>query len=612
MSVIHAPRRPELDARLLVFPAILAPLLLGLFLRLWYLQVVEAADLSERAESAGERPIPKLAPRGLLYDRQGKLLAGIKPELVVTAVPRIVRRHPESLARVADILRVDVETLLDKLDRASPASYLPVPIAVGAPIAAGTRIAEAGDELPGIAIETKPLRWYPDTVSFTHVLGYTKLPSDKDNERLRAAHLVPSEYVGAGGVERAYERELMGRTGSEILEVDAKGRPLRVSGREAALPGERLELSIDADLQKFAYSTLGRAGMRGACVAIEPSTGEVLAMVSAPSYDLRIFEGGASRKAYAALDANEGKPFLNRATATKMAPGSTFKIVTSIAAMRSGRDLASFGAYCNGGYKIGNHTLKCLGHHGAIGFTSAMAKSCNTYFCTLGHAVGAEMLRSTALDCGLGRRTDIEIGDMMGDIPTPKWLKVYRHPWYPGDTINMSVGQGYVTATPLQMANLAALVGNEGTAYRPHLLHGVRNAKGKLARAKPQVAHRIEGPASFWRTLKGGLGAVISSGTGKYAQIPGVVWGGKTGSAEHGTRAQIASGKTHAWFVGFAPLDHPKIAICVFAEGAGHGGDFAAPLAGEIVGHYLAEESLRKSAAARSKSAAAPSSSRRS
>ena len=604
MSVIHAPRKPQLDGRVLVFPILLAPLLLGLFFRLWYLQVVLGSSLVERAESSREKRVQRLAARGLLYDRYGKLVAGIKPELVVTAIPRVVRKDLTILDRVGAILGVPREKLLDKLEGAEGRGYLAFPIYVGASIEAGTRIAEAGDSLPGIAIETKPLRWYPDTVSFTHVLGYTRIPNDDAIARLHKEGIEPAEYIGAVGVERAYEKELMGRPGAEVLEIDAKGRPLRVSGREAAIPGERLEISIDADLQKYAYATLGQAGMKGACVAIEPATGEILAMVSAPSYDQKLFSGGISRRDYDALQENPGKPLLNRATQSAMAPGSTFKIVTAIAAMESGHSISSFGAFCDGEYKIGRSKIKCLGHHGAIGFTHAMEKSCNVYFCSLGRAAGDVALRKAALECGLGNKTDVEIPfERRGVIPTQKWLDVYHQPWYPGHTALMAIGQGYVTATPLQMANLAALVGNDGVAYRPHLLHGVRGPNG-LMPTKPEVAHRVVASNEFWSTLKGGLQAVIDSGTGKTAKIPGVAWAGKTGSAEHGNK----TGKTHAWFVGFAPAENPKIAICVFAEGAGHGGDFAAPLAGRIVSHYLLTEARRSKASARSKAAVASAS----
>ena len=485
MSVIHAPRKPQLDARVLVFPILLAPLLIGLFLRLWYLQVVMGAALTERAEQSNERKIPKLAPRGLMYDRHGKLLAGIRPELVVTAKPHLVKADPTILTRVAAILGVPRERLEEKLANTSGRRYFSIPIHLGATIKQSTLIAEAGDTLPGIEIETKPLRWYPDTVSFTHVLGTTRIPNEDAIERLGEEGIEAAEYVGASGVERAYEGYLMGREGAEALEVDARGRPLRVAGREAAIPGERLELSLDADLQKFAYQTLGKAGLRGGCVAIEPATGEILAMVSAPSYDQSLFAGGISHKDYAALNAHPGKPLVNRAIASAMAPGSTFKIVTAIAAMQSGRSVSGYGAYCEGAYKMGRSKIKCLGHHGAIGFTRAMEKSCNVYFCSLGRQVGENALRKAALDCGLGNVTDLEIiGERRAVIPTQKWLDVYKQPWYPGHTALMAIGQGYVTATPLQMAHLVALVGNEGVAYRPHLLHSVRGTNGKR-RIKP-------------------------------------------------------------------------------------------------------------------------------
>jgi penicillin-binding protein 2 len=261
--------------------------------------------------------------------------------------------------------------------------------------------------------------------------------------------------------------------------------------------------------------------------------------------------------------------------------------------------------FCAGGVKVGKHAFfKCLGFHGSIGYYDAMAKSCNSFFYQLGRQVGPNALRKACLDVGLGEKQGIEIGgEAKGTVPTQEYMDKHPrlHGWHEGDTLNFSIGQGYVAATPLQLANLAALVANNGTNYVPHLLHQINSADGKTSGkpVDPQVLKHVTASADFWADLKKALVGVIDHGTAQGAKIPNVIWAGKTGSAEHGDKKE----KTHAVFVGFAPADDPKIAICVLIEQVGHGGDFAAPPAKDIVEAYLAEgksKGLAKSAASSS------------
>ncbi|CAN5652970.1 hypothetical protein BH11ARM2_BH11ARM2_26240 [soil metagenome] len=396
----------------------------------------------------------------------------------------------------------------------------------------------------------------------------------------------------------------MGSAGKEEIEVDAKRRPVRIVGRDASLPGRQLQLTIDMDLQRYATALMAQGNYRGAVVAIEPSTGEILAMVSAPTYDLALFEGGISKTDYDSLFNDPSTPMLNRAIQSAYAPGSTFKIVTTLAAEQHGIFDPNAYVTCTGGFKLGKHMFKCLGYHGSISFQRAMEKSCNTYFCTLGHQIGRERLLETAEKMGLGARTGIELtGEIRGDLPNERWLKRARKPavWFGGDAVNAAIGQGAVNTTPLQMANVAAFVANDGVSYVPHMVRTVRDAdqRGHERTIQPEVAHKIDAPPEFWRTLKTALVGVIEEGTAKVARIPGVTWGGKTGSAEHG-KAE----KTHSWFVGVAPMESPQIAVAVALESAGHGGDVAAPIAKEVVRHYLASVAKRS---AKASSSAAPS-----
>ncbi|HVL39349.1 MAG TPA: penicillin-binding transpeptidase domain-containing protein, partial [Fimbriimonadaceae bacterium] len=323
MSVIHAPKQPELTGRHLVFPIAICVAFVALLLRLWYLQVVKADELAERAEYYRRSKVQKLAPRGLIYDRKGVLLAGVEPKIVVTAKPAVVKQNPWVLRKLATMLGVPLQKLEDKVRDASFRPHLPAPIHVGADIRVATRIAESGPYLPGIGVENQPMRFYPDPKSFAHLMGYVWVPSSEDVKRLGEHELKPADYVGKDGIEYVYERELMGRPGADRFEVDAKRRPTRLTGRDNAIPGKALMLTLDNDLQQLAVQLLGPH--KGAVVAIEPLTGEVLCLASNPVYDLTLFQGGISSKDWDRLNKDPDVPLFNRATQSAYAPGSTFK-----------------------------------------------------------------------------------------------------------------------------------------------------------------------------------------------------------------------------------------------------------------------------------------------
>ena len=594
MSVIHAPRRPELDLRLVAFPAVTFGLLGILAMRLWYFQVVKAPELVERAEATRVSPTARPAPRGIIVDRYGATLAGVRPQLVVTAVYDVVMKKENRwvVDRIAAILGVERRKIESKLEEAKRNRSQPMPIYFGASADVGSKIAESSADLPGIAIDTAPMRAYPDAYSFTHLLGYVGLPNDRDLERLHARGIdEPAEFVGKGGVEQAFEAELMGRPGEDRTETDAKGRAIRQVGRDAPVPGEKLVLTLDSRLQRSVTAMMKARGYVGGVVAIDPSNGEVLAMISAPTYDLTMFQGGLSQEEYGKVADDPRHPMYKRPLRSVYSPGSTFKIVTTLAAYRHGVFDPSHYSFCAGGYRLGKRYVKCLGHHGAIRFDRAMAKSCNEYFCDLGLRAGEDAITSAALELGLGQPVGIDIhGETKGVVPTKAWMADrFRDPrWYGGDTLNLAIGQGYVNATPLQMAGLAAIVANDGVGFRPHLLRSRKLPNGgRIEPVKPEISHDVKASPEFWATLKGALRGVVTVGTATAANVPGLDVAGKTGSTEF---AASRNGKTHAWFVGFAPADHPRIALAVLLEDAGHGGDVAAPVAAEIFREYLGKK----------------------
>jgi penicillin-binding protein 2 len=596
VSVIHTPRKPELDLRTLSFPIAMLALLTVLFLRLWYFQVVKAPELVERADATRQDKVVRAAPRGLIYDRNGELIAGLKPEIVITGVYQTIAKNPWVIGRLASMLNLDEKKVKAKVETARQSPGLPVPIIVVPSETVGTQIAEAGSDLPGIGVDLEPTRYYPDGVSFAHVLGHLGLPNEKDVRRIRGLGHEPAQFVGKGGVEQAYETQLMGEAGDEVVEVDAKRRPLRILARDNAVPGKQLVLSVDAKLQRYATQMMRNAHYVGGVVAVDPKTGEVLCMVSAPTFDQNEFEGGISKEAWAKLEADPDKPMIKRPLRSSYSPGSTFKIVTSLAAEEAGKFDPNYVVDCEGGYRVGQAYFKCLGHHGDIKFKMALEKSCNTYFSDLGYRTGPEALRHACEECGLGQPTGIDIGgEAVGLVPTDGWLARHKKHWFGGDTVNFSIGQGYVATTPMQMCDVAEMVANSGTIYRPHLVRQIKSTpESQDGYVAPEVLRKANAPEEFWSTLREAMIGVVQEGTARTAQIPNVVWAGKTGSTEHGKGK-----KTHGWFIGFAPAENPKIAICVLVEQAGHGGDIAAPIAKQVVQTYLGEIASKEAASKR-------------
>lgn len=592
MSVIHAPRKPELEPRQIVMLAIPTLALVGLLLRLWYIQVVDADSYRAMAEKYRWSSVETLAPRGLIYDRHGRLIAGVKPEYVVTAIPNEVRNQPWVLDKVAGLLGADKAKLEEKVEDGMLRPYLPTPIHVGATKEVAIVIAEAGPNLPGIGVSTQPMRHYPNTTDLAHILGYVWTPDKNDVERFELHKWPLPSYVGKQGIEWSCEPDLMGKPGTETIEIDSRRKPIRVIGREQAAPGSRLILTLDRELQKYANAALEEVRSRypssgAALAALDPSTGEVLALASYPTFDTNLFRGGISREAYRQLDEDPLHPMFNRAVSGSYSPGSTFKVVTALGGVFAGYFDPNRHVVCRGYYEAGNRKFKCLGVHGSIAFREALARSCNAYFGDMAAHAQRKGLNQAAIALGLGYKTGIELrGESAGSLPTDKWLKKLEErsgkkaEWYLGNTINVGIGQGEVSATTLQMANVAAAVANGGVSFKPHLVKARVDAQGTHSVA-PLEAHRVDSP-TFWHEMQEGMKGVIDHGTARGIAIPGLVWAGKTGSTEARGNA-----KTHSWFIGYAPADNPKIAIAVVVEKAGHGSEVAAPIAAQVVRRYL-------------------------
>ena len=563
---------------------VLLGLLIILF-RLWYLQVVRGSDLSQQALQGRTVSIAVTPPRGIIMDRKGKPLASVAPSLALMVVPGELDGNEEAIRRLVKICALDRAELEADIKENMFRRFLPFVAKLGLTTEQAMAVEEKRAFLPGVFVRPESIREYPSGSAAAHVVGYVGVVSPEDVERLttdghRRRSGLPN-FVGKVGVERVHDKTLMGLSGRDWVEIDTRGRPLRDSVSDPPTPGYNVVLTIDMDLQRVAEAQL--AGRKGAIVALDPNTGEVLCIASGPTFDPNVFARRAPRATIKQLLTDKRNPLLHRAIASSYAPGSTYKIATMIAGLRAGVLTENTHYTCTGAMKVGSRTFRCLGRHGSIAYHRAMQKSCNIFFAKVGQSVQRQGLADTSLLLGLGKETGIDLlSERAGSIPTDAWLQKRELDWYPGDIVNMAVGQGYVGCTPLQMASYIATVASHGKRYRPHITKAMIPPGGTPQGFEPILDGEVELSPEWWSRLTDALVAVVDGGTAKAAQIPGVRVAGKTGSSEH-TRGQ----RTHGWFVGFAPADKPRIAIAVVLEAAGHGGAVAVPVAKQVMEAYL-------------------------
>jgi penicillin-binding protein 2 len=549
----------------------------GVGSRLAYLQLYEGKANRERAENNRIRIIPKPPVRGSLFDRNGKILATARLTHAAYIWPKSQRQPGQklNLDRLAGILQIPRPELEKRINEADENPSTLIRIARGLTPAQIIALAEFKDELTGIEVDVESVRYYPNGKTGAHILGYTGELSPEEYKEKREQGYRLGDVVGKMGVESAYESRLRGEWGGLQLEVNGSGKVLKILGQKQAKPGKDVTLTLDLKLQKAAEAALGKR--KGAIVAIDPRDGAVRAMVSYPSFDPNVFSAPISTATWKQLQA-EGNPFVNRAM-RGFPPASTFKVVTQTAGMESGKYppntiLNTFAALRVGGTAFGewNHA-----GFGPIGYLRAMAMSSNTFHGQIGRGVGGPALIEMARRYGFGQKTGIELNDeAKGLIADNDWkLKNFVNwPWTVGDTINMSIGQGFTLATPLQVAVMFAVPGNGGYRVKPHLIQeGSADAWRKSLNLKPSTLN----------TLRKGLRAVVAEGTGKALNVPHLPpVAGKSGTAE------APPGESHAWFGAFAPFDKPEIVVVAFAEhSGGGGGKVAAPMVRQVMEAYF-------------------------
>lgn len=581
--------------------AILA-LILALSAGLWRLQILGAQNFRMLAEQNRIRKVPILAPRGKLFDRENRLVVDNYPSVSCFLVREQNRNVDADLPMIARGLHLDLDQLKATLHhyRQAP-GYQPIPIKEDVTADEQAFIESHRNELPELETIEGERRLYPRDGYASHLIGYVGEVSEEDLNQTRYAAYEPGDVVGKGGVEEMYDQVLRGQDGSRDVIVDSHGREVGFLGIQHAVPGQDLKLTIDNDLQKAAELALG--DRNGAVVAMDPRNGEILAMVSRPSFDPNLFAVKIDRGEWNKLITDPDHPLMNKAIQAQLAPGSTFKILMSVAGLQEGV-AQNMHVNCAGGWGPYGYFHHCDEKHGAVDIHNAIPYSCDTFYYQLGDKLGIDRIAKYATAFGYGQKTGIDLpGEQAGLMPSQRWLmKNYHRRWYPDETLDVSIGQGAVAATPLQLARIIGGIASEGHLVRPHVV-----APDQLpAEFRKDLYENLPGTGDVqlpidpdnWQTITDGMAAVTQPGyfhTAGSAHLEGIDLAGKTGTAQ--VMSHEALGKTNkghntrpnVWFVGVVPRRNPELVIAVLWE-HGEFSYYPARLGARIVAAYVEKQ----------------------
>jgi penicillin-binding protein 2 len=614
--------RHNLKSRFAVFAAVIVVVLGVLLVKLWTMQVLAGAAYAKDAEENRIQEIHTQPTRGRILDRAGRELVSNRPTLAVLVDPQ-VRDDEELLTRLSAALNMPAAEIKEKASSVKEEALAPRVVAIDVPLKTAAYLSEHQAEFPGISVETKAVRRYPQGRTAAQVLGYTGEISQSELDQSAFKTYELGDVVGKAGAEAAFESLLQGDRGVTRFEVDARGAKRRVVQKIEPVPGRDVQLTIDSRVQRDAESALARAmsdahkanyphARAGAAVAIDVKTGEVIALASLPTYDPSVFLGGVSQKNWRSLTATRSDfPLTNRAIMAQYPAASTFKAFTGLAGLTNGVITPATSFDCQGRWvAMGKQWPKwCWNHygHGWESLLGAVKDSCDVYFYNVGYGLykeGGERLQKFVRQFGFGKPTGIELpGEAPGRVPDKKWKAEFNRDypeyrqWNPGDTVNIAIGQGDLLVTPLQLAMGYSAIVNGGKLMQPHVLKRVKGsgtAPGYVE--KPKVVGRPKVPAADLATMKQALHEVTTSGTGAgaFRNFP-VSVAGKTGTG------QVAGKDDYALFVGYAPAEAPKYVVVVVIEEGGHGGSIAGPAARDIfaslfrvkAGHVTATDNSR-------------------
>ena len=589
-----------IDSRGLRFFRLTAILVFAvLALRVFYLQVIRGDYYIQMARENRVRSMAIKAPRGIIFDRNGKELVRNIPSFDVIFVPADFPREDfqreQEIKKVAELLGINDQNVAAIVGSQEANSLNPVLIKSNITEEEALLFAEKKNELKGFYLDKTAVRQYEKGNIFSLVVGYTGKISP---EELKShPDYLLTDYIGKMGLEKSYEKYLRGIDGKQRMEVDSVGNIKKNLGTENPIKGSDLRLSLDADLQEKIQerleNMLSQTGTKtAAAVAINPKNGEVLAMVSLPSFDNNLFAQGISPEDYKKLLSDEDRPMFNRAISGEYPPGSTLKPLVAAAALQEKVISPETTVDCKGGLRIGSYNFPDWKAHGLTDVRKAIAESCDVFFYSVGGgwenipALGIDRLKKYANLFGLGKVLGIDIpGEASGLIPDQSWKQEKMgERWYQGDDFHSAIGQGFDTATPLQLANYTAAIANGGTVYRPHLVSSIKKNDGTEEKINPEILSRNFISPSNLFVVREGMRQTVVSGTARWLSSLPVEVAGKTGTAQFGKE-----NKTHGWFVSFAPYEDPEIAMAVLVEGGGEGHSTAVPVTKEIYEWYFGE-----------------------
>jgi penicillin-binding protein 2 len=604
------------DQRALAAGVIMVTLTLILIARLFLLQVIRHDYYTELSQGNRVRNEPIPAARGLILDRNGEVIASNQPAYQLELVPEEVPNLDETLQGLVALNLIPPDDVADvKRTIRARRAFDSVPIRLRMSDEDVARFAVRRFEFPGVDIKTRQTRWYPNNEIGVHALGYVAAISEQDIQRIDRAAYAGTALIGKLGVESKYEPELHGTNGFREVLVNAQGRS--VGGAlatnlkvKAPVAGEDLITTLDMPTQRVAEEML--KDKRGAAVAIDPSNGDVLTLVSAPSFDPNLFGRGLTRAEFAALNENIDKPLLNRALRGTYPSGSTIKPALALAALAYNVVNPDATHFCSGIYRLPGSSLPFregrTGRHGAVDLRDAIGRSCDVYFYDLAHTLEVDRIAAFLAPLGFGSVTGLDIGgEKPGLLPSREWKKkAFARPadqvWFPGETVNFGIGQGYFLVTPLQLAHYTSILANRGTSWKPRLVSAIRDpATGKIRQLTPQKGAEIKNvtPQEWQIVMEGMAGALRGRGTAAATAGRNMTYtiAGKTGTAQVFTVARnesLDNQKTvsdrlrdHSWFIAFAPAEAPRIAVAVLVENGGFGSTGAAPIVRKIMDTYL-------------------------
>jgi len=559
--------------------------------RLFQMQILQQESYEEKSADNSIKPIEQIPLRGVFFDRNMEIVVSNLPAYTLRIIPAYYNRE---LNRILETVLETDSGYIDQIlyNNRIYSKYIPVRIKRGIDFKVVSWLEENSEHLTGVDYIVEMQRGYPAGVKGSHMFGYTKEISPQQLKNNKD-YYKPGDYVGHNGIEKTYEEFLRGIKGYNYILVDSKrkeiGRYNEGVEDVASIKGNDLILSIDADVQRIAEKEL--IGKSGAVVAIEPKTGEVLALVSAPEYDLSQFAYVTSKDFLNQLYSDPTKPLFNRATMSVKPPGSTFKLMSAIAALDMGIITEETTIYCGGGFTFGRFFSCHGGVHGSLNVVHAIEKSCNTFFYNLIYKIGLDKWKEYAMKLGFNSKTGIDIGEeVAGLIPDSKYYeKIYGAKWPRSIMASLGIGQGEVSVTPLQLALYVALIANNGKTFTPHIVKGYLDNYTRQFNPFQFKEISLGIKQEAFDIVKQGMFLVVNgAGTATWIKSKVIEIAGKTGTAQN------PHGKDHAVFVGFAPFDNPQIAVAVIVENIGFGSTYAAPIAKKMIDAYLLKDKLKK------------------